>query len=266
MLGKHHEALTREALRLMGRDCEGPEAQELVEAVTFPDRVRDVFVAPLGVVRYSLLHHDLAGLDHFTVRAGKGRYTGYCWPRDPTASWLELPDIPVHVSTAGWLSYLCPGTQMGAQLVWSESCREWAARHPMLRIAETPGYNAALDEATFASGAVMAGWLEELLEDVPVRLYRVRRAGCVIHLLQDACARPHATGRLVVGHSTYEAQAWEEFLKSCRKPFRVGRRVWPGARLAVEWAAAMGRSATPAQASVLALRRTVGAIAALLPT
>lgn len=214
MHGNHHRDCTRRACEVVG--VTSAATALLVEWVTFPDRVKDLYLDPLGQSfdfddYFAVAGNNLACLDHFERVKGKGSTPGCGYSRrhDPSASWANFPNIALGVSTLGW--------QRGL------GSSGWAATHPALKLAGRP-----FDEVEYVPAHGMVRWFDARMTKWNCSWQNKCKAMAgQFHMLQDGCMEPHAKAYLLSGHSTWESKSYDAWI--AMHPDHVRQRTPTGA-------------------------------------
>lgn len=174
------------------------DAKLVAKNAAFPDQVRLIEVSGLG---FNFMGHGFQSLEHFGMPGPKdaqGRFVlnGYCFKRDRSVPYLDLPNRIVIVHPEAWGD---PATKTGTVLT-----------EPTYTLTQVPGYKPIADEMTFAAASAMAEWAEKIYRqteaDPPLR---DASAGWIFHFIQDICVPHHVLLLLLKGHSAFEGDVDE---------------------------------------------------------
>lgn len=167
----------------------------------FPDQVRLIEVTGLG---YNFMGRGFQSLGHFGMPGPKdveGRFVlnGYCFKRDRSVPYLDLPNRDVVVHPEAWGD---PAVKTGM-----------AQKEPTYAITQVLGYKPAADEMTFAAASIMADWAGQVCHrarKLDSALYDTA-AGWVFHFVQDLCVPHHVALLLLAGHGAFEGDVDEHW-------------------------------------------------------
>jgi hypothetical protein len=199
-----HEQLTLDCVRclpalgdagqpLIRSLAEISACRELIQASSAPDRLRDTALSvPWLADRHVLDGNNMSSFQHFQLKNN----LGYCWSEDPCDSWAETQAVKALHLNVEW-----------APENWGEQA---PAPHGVctpqeVACAAQPGvslgvfcFPSAATVADFYAGLARSAWHEGDFEQ-----WR-RRAGYVLHMVQDSCVPAHSWGTLLLGHTEWE--------------------------------------------------------------